>query len=303
MEFNETAYLRNKARALNEQGYEGRNDWSVSSVRSAFRDNNLTPQQHYETFGRDEGISPIAQATRSSAERSSNMANQLSGSYQSTIDSLSSQIDNLRTQNRELEKVAMEPAMTVKAQLNKSLSEDSPLMQRAATRANQAANTRGLLNSSMAQQASQGAMTDRALEVAMTDASRYFENAQRNADRSNQDYMQRLGFEQGLVDTAARYNVDSSLLEQEGNQAMERLYGTSLANAWGVMGNNITDIVAESMVQVANVQNNPNINPEDKTRMIQQILDARDADVEFQSELYASLPQTLQDTGVFPVAG
>ena len=112
--------------------------------------------------------------------------------------------------------------------------------------------------------------------------------------------MQRLGFEQDLASAAQRYEIDSALLEQEGNQAMERLYGTSLANAWGVMGNNVTDIVAQSLANIQTIQNNPNIDPESKTEMIQEILDMRDQDVEFQAELYATLPGTLQDTGVFP---
>ena len=81
---------------------------------------------------------------------------------------------------------------------------------------------------------------------------------------------------------------------------MERLYGTSLANAWGVMGNNVTDIVAQTLIEINDIQTNPNIEPEDKTELIADLQEARDADVEFQAELYSTLPDTLQDTGVFP---
>jgi len=189
---------------------------------------------------------------------------------------------------------------TAQGQLANILDSDSPLMQRAATQGAQAANSRGLLNSSMASQAAQGAMIDRAAPIASQDAETYFQNAQANAGREQQDYMQRLGFEQDLASAAQRYEIDSALLEQEGNQAMERLYGTSLANAWGVMGNNVTDIVAQSLANIQTIQNNPNIDPESKTEMIQKILDMREADTRFQAELYGRLPYNLDDTGVFP---
>lgn len=110
-------------------------------------------------------------------------------------------------------------------------------------------------------------------------------------------------FEQDLDRTAQEYGLRADEIAQEGQQAMERLYGTSLANAWGVMGNNVTDIVAQSLIEINDIQNNPNIEPEDKTEMIEQIQAARDADVEFQAELYSSFPDTLQNSGVFPSVG
>jgi len=288
----------------------------------------------------------------------------------------------------EMDEVETDESMTSAGRLNQMLESDSPLMQRAETQGLQQANQRGLLNSSMAVGAAQGAMIDRAQPFALQDSNNLMQNARQDAAAQNemnmlqgstladsflnnqqfqqqsalqqQDYDIRSGlaeqqagfqaqrderiaqldeqqmqlqaelneaaaqndfgrqqqlneqaaqiqqerdellFEQDLESTAQQYGLESDILAQEGQQAMERLYGTSLANAWGVMGNNVTDILAQSLIEINDIQTNPNIEPEDKTELIEDIQEARDADVEFQGELYASLPETLQDTGVFP---
>ena len=276
---------------------------------------------------------------------------------------------NLMSEMPEMADVQSDESMTSAGRLDQMLQSDSPLMQRAATQGRQMANQRGLLNSSMAAGAAQGAMIDRAQPFALQDSNNLMQNARQNAAAQNemnmlqgstladsflnnqqfqqqsalqaQDYdirsglqeqqaglqaqqeAQRFGYEQALAEqqagfqeerdvrlfeqdleaTAQQYGLESDILAQEGQQQMERLYGTSLANAWGVMGNNVTDIVAQALIEINDIQTNPNIEPEDKTELIADIQEARDADVEFQAELYASLPETLQDTGVFPVTG
>lgn len=64
-------------------------------------------------------------------------------------------------------------AATVQGQMDNLLKNDSPLMQRATTRASQAANKRGLLNSSMAVQSGQEAALTAALPIAQADAKAY----------------------------------------------------------------------------------------------------------------------------------
>jgi len=56
--FNESFYLQQKAQQLRDIQHQGRTDWTVSDVRAAFRDASLTPQAHFEIFGRNEGLSP-----------------------------------------------------------------------------------------------------------------------------------------------------------------------------------------------------------------------------------------------------
>jgi hypothetical protein len=77
------------------------------------------------------------------------------------------------------------PNQTVADQLAKALATDSPLMQQARTRALQAANARGLSNSSMAISAGESAMYDAALPIAQADAATYGNAAQFNANAGN----------------------------------------------------------------------------------------------------------------------
>jgi len=329
--------------------------------------------------------------------------------------------DNSSKQRREammgempdMAEVDANESMTSAGRLDQMLQSDSALMQRAQTQGLQQANRRGLLNSSMAAGAAQGAMIDRAQPFALQDSNNLMQNARQNAASQNemnmlqsstladsflnnqqfqqqsalqsQDYdirsglqeqqaglqaqrdAQQFGYEQALTGqqaeiqeqrdnriaeidrqqtqlqadlteaqaqndfgrqqqlneqtaqlqqerdellfsqdldrTAQEYGLRAEEIAQEGQKTMERLYGTSLANAWGVMGNNVTDIVAQSLIEINDIQNNPNIEADDKTEMIQQIQDARDADVEFQAELYSTFPDTLQNSGVFPSVG
>lgn len=77
------------------------------------------------------------------------------------------------------------PNQTVQTQLEQIIAADSPLMQQARARALQAANERGLLNSSMAVTAGQSALYDAAMPIAQQDASTYADAGRFNADASN----------------------------------------------------------------------------------------------------------------------
>lgn len=74
---------------------------------------------------------------------------------------------------------------TVRGQINSLINEDSPLMQQAATRAKQEAASRGLINSSLAVQAGQAALYDKALPIAQSDANTYAQSAKSNQDATN----------------------------------------------------------------------------------------------------------------------
>jgi hypothetical protein len=74
---------------------------------------------------------------------------------------------------------------TVAGQVDNIIAADSPLMQRAATRADQQMNKRGLMNSSMAVGAGQSAVMDAALPIAQQDAQTNAQAAQFNAGAEN----------------------------------------------------------------------------------------------------------------------
>ena len=79
----------------------------------------------------------------------------------------------------------VQPNETVRSQLQQIIADDSPLMQQARARALQTANSRGLLNSSMAMTAADSAMYDAAMPIATQDASTFARAGEFNANTSN----------------------------------------------------------------------------------------------------------------------
>lgn len=102
----------------------------------------------------------------------------------------------------------MDPAdETVEGRVARLLSENSPVLQQAANRALQAFNERGLLNTSMAQQAALEAMTSKAIEIAGPDAAAYLRQGLTNQDVQARfrENAQQQGF------TQANMNLDNFL--------------------------------------------------------------------------------------------
>ncbi|WIX33292.1 hypothetical protein QO259_01140 [Salinicola sp. JS01] len=59
--FDAAAYLANKTAQVNAIGYAGRSDWTVEQVLAAIEQAGMTPYEHYQRYGRDEGVSPTYQ--------------------------------------------------------------------------------------------------------------------------------------------------------------------------------------------------------------------------------------------------
>ena len=93
---------------------------------------------------------------------------------------------------------------TVSGQMNKILASNSPLLQRAKTRAAQAANKRGLLNSSMGVQAGEEAVLSTAMPMAQQDASTYSNQGLVNQGAQNQ-----------FATASNKYNTDTALKQQD----------------------------------------------------------------------------------------
>lgn len=97
----------------------------------------------------------------------------------------------------------VDPGSTVEGRLTGLLSQNNPYIDRARTRADQMSNRRGMLNSSMAAGAAEGAAIDRALPIAQQDAAAFLEQQFIN---------------QGYSNEAARHLADASI-ERENLQA------------------------------------------------------------------------------------
>lgn len=57
MAFDTDTYMANKLAQLNRTHEDGKS-WTMADVQKAFAENNLTPEQHYELYGKSEGVSP-----------------------------------------------------------------------------------------------------------------------------------------------------------------------------------------------------------------------------------------------------
>lgn len=81
--------------------------------------------------------------------------------------------------------ISVTPDQTVEGRTQGLIAQNSPLMQLAETRANQASNSRGLINSSMAVGAGQTAVMDAATNIAKQDAQTSANAAQLNTQAAN----------------------------------------------------------------------------------------------------------------------
>ena len=129
---------------------------------------------------------------------------------------------------------------TVAGQMDKILSSNSPLLQRAKTRAAQAANSRGLLNSSMGVQAGEEAVLTTAMPMAQQAATAYNQQGLANQNAQNQ-----------FSSAANKYSTDSAMDQQrygQGFQLAEQQYGqqtgTGAYGGQGLIGANLQSQLA-----------------------------------------------------------
>jgi hypothetical protein len=103
---------------------------------------------------------------------------------------------------------------TVAGQLAKVTKEDSPVLQQARTSGLQTAASRGLVNSSIGVGAAEGAVLDRALQIATPDASTYANAGKYNADVANNMSLAN----QGATNTAKQFTAGSTNQQTLANQ-------------------------------------------------------------------------------------
>ncbi len=125
---------------------------------------------------------------------------------------------------------------TVAGQLDNVIGQGSPLLDKAQADARQAANNRGLINSSMAAGAGTAALLDRALQIATPDAATYAGAGRYNADvgnnvaARNQDAINRASeFGANAENNVSQFNAQSQ--NQAGQFNAQAQTNVSLANA------------------------------------------------------------------------
>lgn len=110
--------------------------------------------------------------------------------------------------------VQVTPDQTVESRSAGIIASNSPLMQLAETRANQQANSRGLINSSMAVGAGQTAVLDKATQIAGQDAATSANAALVNTQAKNQFGV----IDKNLQSDVAKMNVGNTLDMQKAQQ-------------------------------------------------------------------------------------
>lgn len=142
---------------------------------------------------------------------------------------------------------------TVQGQVQGIIAKNSPLMQQARTSAAQTANKRGLVNSSMANQAGEMAVLNAALPIASADAGIYGDAANRNVDAANAaaqysgtaqntGALQLVQGNQALAQTAAQ--GEQARLTQAAGEAGSRQTQIALQTLRGTQAQDLADTEA-----------------------------------------------------------
>jgi hypothetical protein len=121
---------------------------------------------------------------------------------------------------------------TVQGQVGDIIAADSPLMQRAATRADQQMNRRGLMNSSMAVGAGQSAVMDAAMPIATADAQTNAQSANFNANAANTSAQFNAGNQQqvNLTNEAATNRANEFNASNQQQTTLANTAATNRAN-------------------------------------------------------------------------
>lgn len=182
------------------------------------------------------------------------------------------------------DKLTLDPKTdTVAGQIDTVIAKDNPLMQGARTRAAQTANSRGLINSSMAVQAGEEAVHNAALPIAQADAGINLRAKEVNQAAGNQ---------------AGQFNAttqsQAALQERTGQQAIERqqLQGTqetALTAQKGELEKGLQMLRGDQANQIAQVE-----------AQYKQLMQSNDSASRLFSQVSASMGEILKEPNITP---
>lgn len=142
---------------------------------------------------------------------------------QTSTDQAAEEARQAESQDAEVTGREVTPEQLVQYQLNRILDSNSPLLQSARTRGLQFANQRGLLNSSIAAQASEQAAIDAALQIAQQDAATYAGADAQTVDAMNRAALQdaSLGTNVNIVNADSANTAIQGFLNRESQRALQ----------------------------------------------------------------------------------
>lgn len=167
---------------------------------------------------------------------------------------------------------------TVAGQLDKITAADSKLMQQAETRANQAAQSKGLLNSSLAVEAGQNAVIQQALPIAQQDASTYF-----NANTNTVNAENAAKFQNMQAENAAR----SQNAAQATNVSQTNAQAVNTASGFGAD--------AANRLQLANVDNAVKVQLATMDNQYRQLLQSSQASAQMFQQVVKNIADISQN--------
>lgn len=155
--------------------------------------------------------------------------------------------------------IVVDPKSTVAGNLDELLKTGSPLMQTAATQSRQQANSRGLMNSSMAVQAGQQAMINSALPIAQQDATTRFTAQRDNMAAANSAGQFNASQSNDIAKTnqAATTQTNQFNATQQNNLLTQRIdneFKTALANSDAGTRVQLQQMQSDTQKQLANIQ-------------------------------------------------
>lgn len=242
-------------------------DWYQSQVNSGLANNGIL------TTG---GVAPDPVGAKPDLNSSTPITT--SNAAPSTYKGLAS----TSTQLGEPTKWNVTPEQTSQGQLSGILASGSPLMTQAKTQGLQTANQRGLLNSSIAAGAAQGAMIERATPLATQDASTNAAAAQANQNAANA--FATTNAENAFNAQQNQYTTETAVAQNAYNKSMEaaqNVYNQQVATAQQersitsakdtATANAVAQITANLNNDIATVQTSQTMNQQAKEYSIAQL--------------------------------
>lgn len=171
------------------------------------------------------------------------------------------------------------PMETIEGRITNLLNANSPVLQQAYNRVQQTFSDRGLLNSSMAQQAGMEAVISKAIEIAGPDAQTYFQNRTNNLNWQNR-----------FAENEQNYNFDLNKMAVANTFAKDQASNAANLNLQSNYQQAIQNTQSQYQQQILALQQNPNMDTASKQMALEGLALNRDNSVRMMTAMFQQFP-------------
>lgn len=192
------------------------------------------------------------------------------------------------------------PTETIEGRITGLLDANNPVIKQAGNRAMQQFAARGLLDSSMAIQAANEAMTAKAIEIAGPDAATYSKQGLTNQTEANKFAQQ---YEDAKIKSALltqEYGLKGTLQAQSDAAALERSKVTTSGDSGRVYAEGITQINHDYTGMINNIQQNTEMDQAQKESAIEIQTQLRNQNIEAWNQTAKALSGWTEQWAVLP---